>query len=82
MAKFTDQFICRPVLAMVVSLLIFILGIRSITELQVRQYPAMSNTLITVSTYYPGAPASLVEGFITSRLEKAIASSEGIDYMT
>jgi len=82
MTKFTDTFICRPVLAAVVSLLIFILGVRSITELQVRQYPKMSNTMITVSTAYPGAPASLIEGFITTRLENSIATSEGIDYMT
>lgn len=82
MAKFTDNFISRPVLAVVVSLLIFILGLRAITEMQVRQYPEMNNTLITVSTSYPGAPASLVEGFITTRIEKSIASAEGIDYMT
>ncbi len=82
MAKFTDIFITRPVLATVVSLLIFILGLRAISEMQVRQYPKMDNTLITVSTFYPGAPASLVEGFITSRIEKSIASAEGIDYMT
>jgi len=82
MTKFTDIFITRPVLATVVSLLIFILGLRSVTEMQVRQYPKMDNTLITVSTSYPGAPASLVEGFITTRIEKSIASAEGIDYMT
>lgn len=82
MAKFTDHFINRPVLAVVVSLLILIFGIRSISELQIRQYPKMSNTLITVTTTYPGAPASLVEGFITTKIEKSIASAEGIDYLT
>lgn len=82
MPKFTDQFICRPVLAMVVSLLIFILGMRAITELQIRQYPEMSNTLITISTSYPGAPASLIEGFITTPIERSVASSEGIDYIS
>lgn len=82
MAKFTDKFISRPVLAVVISLLILILGIRSITELQIRQYPKMTNTLITVSTAYPGAPSSLIEGFITTPLERSIASAEGIDYMS
>lgn len=81
MAKFTDKFISRPVLAMVVSLLIFILGLRAITEMQVREYPKMNNTLITITTSYPGAPASLVEGFITTRIEKSISSAEGIDYI-
>ena len=82
MAKFTDKFIARPVLATVVSLLILILGVRAISDMQVRQYPKMNNTLITITTSYPGAPASLVEGFITTRIEKSIASAEGIDYMT
>ncbi|AIT63232.1 efflux RND transporter permease subunit [Coxiella burnetii] len=81
-SKFTDKFIIRPVLAIVVSLFIFILGLRAITEMEVRQYPKMNNTLITISTAYPGAPASLIEGFITTRLEKSIAGAEGIDYMT
>lgn len=82
MAKFTDHFICRPVLAMVVSLLILILGLRAITTMQVRQYPQMSNTLITVSTSYPGAPSSLIEGFITVPIERSVASTEGVDYIT
>jgi multidrug efflux pump len=82
MAKFTDHFICRPVLAMVVSLLILILGLRALSDLQIRQYPQMSNTLITVTTSYPGAPASLIEGFITTPIERSVASAEGIDYMS
>lgn len=80
--KFTDIFIHRPVLACVVSLLILILGLRSMGELQLRQFPQMSNTVITVTTAYPGANADLMEGFITSPLQKSIASAEGIDYMT
>ncbi len=82
MKRLTDIFICRPVLAVVISTLIFILGLRAIETLQVRQYPEMTNTVITVSTYYPGAPASLVNGFITTPLEKAIASAQGIDYIS
>lgn len=82
MSKFTDIFIRRPVLAMVVSLLIFIFGLRALGDLQVRQYPKMENTVITVTTTYPGASAEVVKGFITTLLEKSIASAEGIDYMT
>jgi multidrug efflux pump len=82
MIKFTDIFVRRPVLAMVVSLLIFIFGIRALGELQVREYPKMENTVVTVTTIYPGASAEVVKGFVTSILEKSIASAEGIDYMT
>lgn len=80
--KFTDIFICRPVLAIVVSLLLFILGVKSITSLQVRQFPKLDNTLITITTTYPGASAKLMEGFITTPIEKSVASAEGVDYMT
>lgn len=82
MAKFTDIFIRRPVLAIVVSLLIFIMGLRAISDLQVSEYPEMKNTVITVTTSYPGASADLIEGFITTPLEKSIASAGGLDYMT
>ncbi len=82
MSKFTDIFIRRPVLATVVSLLIFVVGIRAIFDLQVRQYPKMDNTVVNITTSYPGASAQLVEGFITTPLEKKIAGAEGIDYMT
>jgi multidrug efflux pump len=82
MIKFTDIFITRPVLAVVVSLLIFIFGLRSINDLTVRQFPKMENTVITVITAYPGASAQLIKGFITNPLEKVIASADGIDYMT
>lgn len=80
--KFTDTFIKKPVLAIVVSLVILFLGLRSITELGVRQFPKTEDTLITVQTAYPGASADVVQGFITTPLERAIASAEGIDYMT
>ncbi len=80
--QFTDIFIKRPVLATVVSLLIFIVGLRSINDLQLRQYPEMENTVITVTTAYPGASPDVIQGFITSILEKSIASADGIDYLT
>lgn len=80
--KFTDLFIKRPVLSMVVSLLIFLFGIISIYKMQIRQFPKMDNTVITITTSYPGADANLIAGFITTPLESAVASAEGVDYMT
>ncbi|MDP1602835.1 MAG: efflux RND transporter permease subunit [Legionella sp.] len=80
--NFTDIFIKRPVLATVVSLLIFLFGLNSMSSMQIRQYPRMDNTVITVTTSYPGADANLIAGFITTPLEAAVASAEGIDYMT
>ncbi len=80
--NFTDLFIKRPVLSMVISLLILLFGLNSINNMQIRQYPRMDNTIITIMTSYPGADANLIGGFITSPLESSVASAEGIDYMT
>lgn len=80
--SFTDIFIKRPILSTVVSLLILVVGVGSFAKLQVRLYPKMENTTITVSTSYPGASAQVVQGFITTPLEQSIGSAEGIDYMT
>ncbi|MGB6949834.1 MAG: efflux RND transporter permease subunit, partial [Methyloceanibacter sp.] len=76
---FTDIFIKRPVLAMVVSLLILLIGAQSGLKLPIRQYPELSNTTITVTTIYPGANADLIQGFITVPIQQAVASAEGID---
>ena len=76
---FTDIFIRRPVLATVVSLLILLIGIMAAFRLQVRQFPELSNTTITITTTYPGANADLIKGFITTPIEQAVASTEGID---
>ena len=80
--KFTDAFIRRPVLAMVVSLLIVLLGAQAYSKLPLRQYPSMENALITVTTAYPGANAETIQGYITQPLQQSLASAEGIDYMT
>ena len=69
-------------LAVVVSLLILLIGLRAAFELPVRQYPELKNTVITVTTSYPGASAELMQGFITTPIEQAVATAEGIDYMT
>ncbi|NNA65233.1 multidrug efflux RND transporter permease subunit [Pseudomonas gessardii] len=79
---FTDTFIRRPVLAMVVSLLIVLLGLQAYSKLPLRQYPSMENALITVTTAYPGANAETIQGYITQPLQQSLASAEGIDYMT
>ncbi|MCX2835603.1 efflux RND transporter permease subunit [Microbulbifer thermotolerans] len=79
--NFTEIFIRKPVLASVVSLFIFLLGLRAATELNVRQYPELENAVITVTTVYVGADSDLVQGFITTPLEQEIATADGIDYM-
>lgn len=79
--KFTDIFIKRPVLAIVVSLLILILGIQAGSNLTVRQYPRSDISVIIINTVYVGANAELVRGFITTPIERAIASAGGIDYI-
>ncbi|MGD0764311.1 MAG: efflux RND transporter permease subunit [Roseiarcus sp.] len=79
MNAFTDLFIRRPVLASVVSLLILLIGGVAGLKLQVRQFPQTSNTTITITTTYPGAAADVIKGFITTPIEQAVASAEGID---
>ena len=81
MKSFTDIFIRRPVLAVVVNLLILIAGFQAIQTLNVRQYPRSDNAAVTVTTSYVGASADLVRGFITTPLERAIAAADGIDYI-
>ncbi len=79
--KLTDLFIKRPVLAMVVNLVILIAGLQAIRSLSVRQFPRSDMANVTVTTVYVGANADLVRGFITSPLERVIASADGIDYL-
>src|SRR5207244_13478291 len=77
--SFTDIFIRRPVLALVVSLLILLIGLKAMTGLQIRQYPKLSNTTITVTTIYPGASPELMQGFITTPISQALSAAEGFD---
>ncbi len=79
--KFTDLFVKRPVLAIVVNLVILIAGLQAIRSLSVRQYPRSDIAVIQVTTVYVGANADLVRGFITTPIERVIASADGIDYM-
>ncbi|MGF1722649.1 multidrug efflux RND transporter permease subunit [Vibrio kyushuensis] len=80
--RFTDVFIKRPVLAISISFLIALLGMQAIFKMQVREYPEMTNTVVTVTTSYYGASADLIQGFITQPLEQAVAQADNIDYMT
>ena len=80
-SSFTDLFIRKPVIAIVVSTVIIIAGIQSWRSLSIRQYPRSENASVVVSTVYVGANADLVRGFVTTPLEQAIASADGIDYI-
>lgn len=79
--RFTDKFIQKPILSSVVSLFILLLGLRAIMDMNVRQFPEIQNAVISVSTTYVGADADLIQGFITTPLEREIAAAEGIDYL-
>ncbi len=81
MTSFTDLFIRRPVLAIVINLVIVIAGLNAWHSLSVRQYPLSENASVQISTVYVGASADLVRGFITTPLEHAIGAAEGIDYV-
>lgn len=79
--KITDIFVKRPVLATVVNLAILIAGIWSVRTLAVREFPRSDSAIIRVSTAYVGANADLVRGFITTPLERVIATADGIDFL-
>ena len=79
--KFTDIFLRRPVLAIVLSVLIVVAGLQAVRGLNVRQYPKLESATVTVKTVYVGASADLVRGFITTPLERSIAAADGIDYI-
>lgn len=80
--QITDIFIRRPVLAICINLLILLAGIQAIRNLTTRQYPRSDLAVVSVKTAYIGANADLVRGFISTPLERAIASADGIDYLT
>jgi multidrug efflux pump len=77
----TDIFIRRPVLAICVNLIVLISGFQAIQKLVVRQYPRSDLAVVTVKTAYVGASADLVRGFVSTPLERVIASADGIDYL-
>src|SRR5690606_9984577 len=81
MKSFTDVFVTRPVLAVVVSAVIVIAGLQAWSSLNVRQYPRSDNAVVNISTVYVGASAEVVRGFVTSAIERSIASVDGIEYV-
>jgi len=80
--RFTDIFVRRPVLASVISLLILLIGLRSIFMMDLREYPETKSTVVTVRTAYPGASAESIQGYVTTPLQAAVAEAEGIDYIS
>src|SRR5207253_5140291 len=79
--RFTDLFLRRPVLAIVVNVLVIVAGIQAVRTLNVRQYPRLESATVTVKTVYVGASADLVRGFVTTPLERSISAADGIDYI-
>ncbi|MBH2877135.1 MexW/MexI family multidrug efflux RND transporter permease subunit [Serratia marcescens] len=79
---FTDLFVRRPVLALVVSTLILLFGALALSQLPIRQYPLVENSTITISTDYPGASSELMQGFVTQPIAQAVSSVEGVDYLS
>ena len=80
--RFTDLFIQRPVLSLVVNALVLLLGVLALEHLPIRQYPLLENATIRITTEYPGAPAELMQGFVTQPIAQALASVEGVDYLS
>ena len=80
--NFSEAFIRRPVLSSVVAFFLILLGIQGITSMSIREYPKVDEAVITVTTVYPGASSDVLQGFITSTIQKAVSSAEGVDYVT
>ncbi len=80
--RFTDIFVQRPVLSVVISLIILLIGARALLDMPVRQYPFIESGTITVSTAYPGASPDLMQGFVTTPIAQAIATADGVEYIT
>lgn len=80
--RFTDTFIERPVLALVVSALILLLGLAAANRTPIREFPELERSVIRVVTVYPGASARSVQGFVTTPLQTTIAGARGVEYMT
>jgi multidrug efflux pump len=80
--QFTDIFIRRPVLAIVISSLLLLLGLQAASQVGVRQFPELERSVVYVETFYPGASARTVQGFVTTPLQLRIAGARGIEFMT
>ena len=80
--SFTDLFIRRPILSVVVSLLILLVGLAALFSLPIRQYPKMESATITIDTALPGATQDVMQGFVTTPIAQAIATANGIEYLS
>ena len=80
--SFTDFFIRRPILTTAFALLIALVGLRALLDLPLRQYPRIESAVVTVTTEYPGASADLMQGFVTATLAQAVATTQGVEYLT
>jgi len=77
--KLSDLSIKRPVLAVVISLLLIVLGIMSFMRLTLRELPNIDPPIVSVEVTYPGASAAVAETRVTQILEDALAGIEGIN---
>ena len=82
MPRFTDLFVQRPVLALVVGAVMLLLGLQAATQLTLREYPEVEKSVIYIQTSYPGASAETVQGFVTTPLQRRIAAAKGVEYVT
>ncbi|TPE52231.1 efflux RND transporter permease subunit [Amaricoccus solimangrovi] len=78
----SELFIRRPVLSTVLAAFMLLAGFYGIFNLAIREYPEVEETVVTVTTVYQGAPPDLIQGFITSPIAQAVATTENIDYVT
>ena len=79
--RWTDLFIKRPVVAVVVCLSLLLIGIRSVVNLPVISFPIIESSSVAIVTIYPGASAETVQGFVTEPIERAASSVPGLDYI-
>ena len=82
MGNLTDIFVRRPVLALVLSAVMLLLGIQAGSQLTLREYPEVEKSVIFVTAAYPGASAETVQGFVTTPLQRRIAAAKGVEYVT
>ena len=79
--RWNDIFVKRPVIAIVVSLLLLLAGLRSAIDIPVLQFPVIKSSSIQIMTPYPGATAESVQGFVTEPIERVANAIPGVDYV-
>ena len=79
--RFTDIFIQRPVLSIVISLLIAVLGIMAYFKLPLQEFPEVNLSNVSIYSAFPGATAQAMQSMVTGYIEDAVASVDGVDYI-